>query len=140
MIFTIFYSYIDDVNVITDVLGLIRRKKNGQFAKKPGPKPRPSGHGNSRSSTKPSVLYAMHDEDGNFQKWGITQESDPYKRYGNSLPEGNTLEIVDKGNRTSMLDLERELTETNPGPLNKEPWAGKRKGDANISARAKKAC
>ncbi|WP_289064388.1 hypothetical protein [uncultured Zobellia sp.] len=38
-----------------------------------------------------------------------------------------------------MLALERELTETNPGPLNKESWAGKRKGDTDISNRAKKA-
>ena len=82
----------------------------------------------------------MHDEDGNFQKWGITQEADPYRRYGTTLPEGHTLTVMAKGSRADMLNLERELTETNPGPRNKEAWAGRRKGtpDADLSPRARK--
>ena len=135
-----FYSYVDDTINIIDPLGLIRRKSNGQFAKKPGPKPKPSAHGNSIASTKPAVLYAMYDEDGNFQKWGITQETaNPRNRYGNSIPDDWTVEPVDKGSRSSILALERELVETNPGPLNKESWAGNRQGDTNISSRAQKA-
>jgi len=31
-----------------------------------------------------------------------------------------------KGPRSEMIKRERELVETNPGPLNKEKWAGKR--------------
>ena len=67
------YNYVVDNNDGIDPLGLYNpygHKKNGLFKKKPGAKPKakPSLHGNSRSSTKPAVLYAMYDGDGNFQK------------------------------------------------------------------------
>lgn len=69
----------------------------------------------------------MHDEQGNFQKWGVTQEAgDPARRYGSDLPEGWTVTEHARGPRSAMLDLERELVEKRPGPLNNEPWAGKR--------------
>ena len=57
---------------------LVQTKKSNQVYK-----------GNSRSSTKPAVLYAMYDGDGNFQKWGITDKVQNPKsgRYGSSLPD-----------------------------------------------------
>jgi hypothetical protein len=33
---------------------------------------------------------------------------------------------VNSGSRFDMLRLERQLIETQPGPLNLEPWAGKK--------------
>ena len=88
------YNYVVDNNDGIDPLGLYNpygHKKNGLFKKKPGTKPKakPSLQGNSRSSTKPAVLYAMYDGDGNFQKWGITDKVQNPKsgRYGSSLPD-----------------------------------------------------
>lgn len=34
-----------------------------------------------------------------------------------------------RGKRSDMLDLERELSEKIPGPLNHEDWVDKKKGD-----------
>jgi RHS repeat-associated protein len=46
-----------------------RRRQNGQFAAKPGPKPQPnSAHGNSLASTRPCTLYAKTDANGGFLK------------------------------------------------------------------------
>jgi hypothetical protein len=39
--------------------------------------------------------------------------------------------VVEKGPRKEMLKKERQKVETNPGPKNKEPWAGKKKKDPN---------
>jgi hypothetical protein len=82
----------------------------------------------------------MENDKGEFQKWGITEHvDDPKKRYGKNLPDGWDVKPKAKGKRSSMLDLERELTEKRPGPLNKEKWAGKKKGQP-LSKRAKKVC
>ena len=130
------YNYVVDNNDGIDPLGLYNpygHKKNGQFKKKPGAKPKvkPSLHGNSRSSTKPAVLYAMYDGNGNFQKWGITDKVKNPKsgRYGNSLPDDWDVREMTRGKRTDMLDLERELSEKVPGHLNHESWAGSKKGE-----------
>ena len=130
------YNYVVDNNDGIDPLGLYNpygHKKNGQIKKKPGAKPKvkPSLHGNSRSSTKPAVLYAMYDGDGNFQKWGITDKVKNPKsgRYGNSLPDDWDVREMSRGKRTDILDLERELSEKVPGPLNHESWAGSKKGE-----------
>ena len=42
--------------------------------------------------------------------------------------DGGYLIDIQTGPRKDILKIERELVETNPGPLNKEPWAGSRKG------------
>ncbi|HVI47541.1 MAG TPA: DUF6531 domain-containing protein [Chitinophaga sp.] len=140
------YNYVIDPNEEIDQFGLSPyRRKNGQFGKKPGPKPKPkpSIHGNSRNSTQPAVLYGLFDDKGTFQKWGITNEvKSPHNRYGNSIPEGWDVRPYKKGNRSDMLDLERELAEKRPGPLNHESWAGAKKGEAlssDAEAVAKKA-
>lgn len=128
------YGYVNDINYGIDPLGLYNpygHKTNGQFKKKPGRKPntRPSVHGNSRTSTKPAVLYAQYDGDGNFQKWGITDKVDnPRARYGNTIPDDWEVVEMTRGSRTDMLDLERELSEKAPGKLNNESWAGSKQG------------
>ncbi|WP_164828145.1 RHS repeat-associated core domain-containing protein, partial [Paenibacillus ehimensis] len=138
------YGYISDPNIEVDEFGLFanhRRRKNGQFAKKPGPrpKPKPSLHGNSRASNKPAVLYALYNESDEFQKWGITNEvKDLKKRYGNTIPSTWSMDPIDSGARDEILNLERELAEKRPGSLNKESWAGSKLGES-LSPRAEKA-
>lgn len=126
------YEFAVNVQCFVDPLGLWnKRRKNGQFARKPGPKPKPSVHGNSKTSTKPAVLYAQYDESGNFQKWGITQEAaNPRARYGSSIPRDWDVIEMARGSRGDMLDLERELASVVPGPRNFESWAGTRAGSA----------
>lgn len=34
--------------------------------------------------------------------------------------------MVERGPQWEVLNKERELVETNPGPKNREPWVGKR--------------
>ncbi|MDV9042920.1 RHS repeat-associated core domain-containing protein [Stenotrophomonas sp. RAC2] len=132
------YEFGSNALCFVDPLGLWNKhRKNGQFARKPGPKPKPkpSVHGNSKTSTKPSVLYAQYDESGVFQKWGITQEvANPRARYGNSIPRDWDVIEVARGTRQDMLNLERELTSALPGPRNFESWAGSKPGAALSSA------
>ena len=35
------------------------------------------------------------------------------------------MQVTDRGPRKEMLAKERQKVETNPGPKNREPWAGK---------------
>lgn len=130
-----FYDYVCDLNDGIDPLGLYNpygNKKGGGFKKKPGRKPnkKTSLHGNCRTSTKPAVLYAQYDSEGNFMKYGITQEIDnPMARYRNTIPSDWEVVEMTRGNRSDMLDLERELSEKVGGPLNQESWAGTKRGD-----------
>ena len=138
------YSYVHDTNSWIDKLGLYNNypsQSGGRFGSNPNPptpKP-PSLHGNSKLSTKPAVLYAMYDGEGNFQKWGITDKVNNPKagRYGNSLPEDWTVVEMNRGKRLNMLELERELTEKLPGSKNRESWAGRKKGQ-KLTPEAKK--
>lgn len=105
----------------------------------PPPTPGPSIHGNARLSPKPAVLYAQVDQHGNFQKWGITDKvSNPTSRYGSKLPKGWDVYPVGSGSRSSMLDLERHLSERQPGQANLERWAGTKTGQP-LNAEAQKA-
>jgi hypothetical protein len=81
-------------------------------------------HGNSALSPRPATLYRLEDYSGNFLKWGITQN--PATRYPASFLKYMRLVRVTEGPRSLMLQLERDLVETAPGPLNMEPWAGSR--------------
>jgi hypothetical protein len=81
-------------------------------------------HGNT-AGDQLAHLYARYDGDGNFMKWGVTQ--DLTKRYSKAELAGGNLQKVASGPRKEMLARERELVETQPGPMNKERWAGKRK-------------
>lgn len=83
-------------------------------------------HGNTANDA-PATLYKKYDSDGNFLKHGVTQHVDPAKRYTAKQINGGTVVREDRGPRKDMLKKERDRVETDPGPDNKEPWAGKRK-------------
>ncbi len=75
---------------------------------------------------RPATLYEKYDKDGNFLKHGVTKHEDPAKRYTKKeIGEGKVVPI-ERGPRSEMLKKERERVETNPGPDNRERWAGKR--------------
>jgi hypothetical protein len=86
-----------------------------------------SPNGNSALSQRLAYLYARYDQSGQFLKWGITQ--DLAGRYTGAELLGQELIMATSGPRSEMLQLERELAETIPGPLNFESWAGERFGD-----------
>jgi hypothetical protein len=70
---------------------------------------------------------------------GITDKvDDRSKRHGKKMPRGCQVTEVARGSRKEMLKLERELVEKEPGRRNKEPWRGKKKGEA-LSKKAAKA-
>jgi RHS repeat-associated protein len=84
-------------------------------------------HGNT-AGDQPAELYEKYDKNGNFEKHGVSQDAN--KRYSKKELDGGTVKVTDRGPRKEMLQKERQKVETNPGPKNKEPWAGKKK-DSN---------
>ena len=87
-----------------------------------------SVHGNSLNSDRLCTLYRLIDKTtGEFLEWGITQSPD--KRYPAAEMIKYIMDKVCTGTRAEMLELERRLTETMPGPLNHERWAGARFGE-----------
>ena len=74
---------------------------------------------------QPAELYEKHDANGNFEKHGVSQDAS--KRYSKKEVNGGTVKVTERGPRKEMLKKERQKVETNPGPKNKEPWAGKKK-------------
>jgi RHS repeat-associated protein len=80
-------------------------------------------HGNT-AGDQPAELYEKHDANGNFEKHGVSQDAS--KRYSKKEISGGTVKVTDRGSRKEMLKKERHNVETNPGPKNKEPWAGKK--------------
>ncbi len=66
----------------------------------------------------------------NFESDKVAKQADTSgKRYSRPMMDklfgkGARMEPVDVGIRKNMAAKERALAETNPGPLNKEPWAG----------------
>ncbi len=77
---------------------------------------------------RPATLYEKYDRHNAFEKYGITHHEDANKRYSKGQIDGGRIEATDRGSRINMSKKERDLVETNPGPLNREPWAGRRKG------------
>lgn len=77
---------------------------------------------------RPATLYEKYDKDGNFLKHGVTKHEDPSKRYTSREIDGGRIVRTDRGPRSEMIRKERDLVETNPGPANREPWAGRRRG------------
>jgi len=90
-------------------------------------KPIKAIHGNSKVSPKPTTLYELYQNDGNYLKTGITSMVKPEKRYTNKFMADKKMVARDKGSRAEMLAKERAIVEKKPGPLNNEPWARKRK-------------
>ncbi len=139
------YGYVSDSNSWVDISGLYNnypRQSGGRFGSNPNPKPpKPSTHGNSNSSTAINYLYAKYDKDGNFLKWGKTNNLTG--RYSNLELNGGKIEILGEGWAiTDIKKLERELAEKMPGIDNHEPWAGSKQGQSlspEAEARLKKA-
>jgi RHS repeat-associated protein len=86
-------------------------------------------HGNSKASDKLTTLYKLETTEGQYLKTGVTSKVVPEKRYSNKFMEDKRMFGIDKGTRFDMLQEERKIVETNPGPLNREPWAGKRRDE-----------
>ena len=84
-------------------------------------------HGNSANSPRTAYLYGLYDkETSQLLKWGITQN--PATRYTKTFMEDKIIRPMTSGPRALMLQQERNLVETQPGPLNFEPWAGSQAG------------
>ena len=103
------------------------RKPNGQFAYDGGSNRRTSNstHGNTISSDTEATLYGKFDKNGNFEKWGISQDAS--SRYSRKELAGGRLKEYRKGPRDQMLNQERRLVERYPGPKNNESWAGSKR-------------
>jgi hypothetical protein len=83
-------------------------------------------HGNSALSSRMAYLYRLEDANGNLLKWGITQDLNA--RYSAQFLADKSIFPIAQGRRVDMLRMERNLVETNPGPLNFESWTGSRIG------------
>ncbi len=82
-------------------------------------------HGNSAASTVTSYLYRLTSSaTGSLLKWGISKN--PIGRYTRGFMLDKDMQIMTSGSRREMLNLERWTVEHDPGPLNREPWAGKK--------------
>ena len=79
-------------------------------------------HGNSLLSPRPAYLYRLWSNEGDFLKWGISQN--PQSRYPSGFMMDKIIDPMQVGPRPLILQLERHVVETKPGPLNLEPWAG----------------
>ncbi len=84
-----------------------------------------SVHGNSMLSKRSTTLYQLFTDDGQFLKWGISQDMNTH--YSGSFMADKQIFRYANGSRVDMLKLERQMVETQPGPLNREPWKGVRK-------------
>jgi hypothetical protein len=82
-----------------------------------------SDHGNILGN-QPADVYKRYDADGNYLKTGISQDANT--RYTKDEISGGKVEVETTVSRTEAAKIERIEVETNPGPLNKEPWAGKK--------------
>jgi len=83
-------------------------------------------HGNSLQSPRTAYLYRLETKGGQFLKWGITQNMGT--RYSKAFMADKNMIPWASGTRANMVSMERGLVETQPGPLNCEPWAGTRLG------------
>lgn len=85
-----------------------------------------STHGNSLLSNRTTYLYEKVDADGNFLKWGITQDMGARElQYIGRGERGIQLFEHANGARADMARMERFLEHTQPGPQNLQPWAVK---------------
>ncbi len=105
--------------------GALRDRASGKFAPNPAKPPKPVKpiHGNT-AGDQYAELYKRVGKNGKLKKWGVSQDSS--KRYTDKQLGNDRLIILDSGKRRDMLKVERELVESAPGPLNREPWRGSR--------------
>jgi len=81
-------------------------------------------HGN-KVDKRPASLYEKFNKKGEFRKHGMTKHLEPSKRYTKKEIDGGFVVRTDRGSRDRISRKERKLVETDPGPDNHEPWAGK---------------
>lgn len=121
----------DTGHTTTDGQPIYQRESGGYYSQDPNtgmqrPENSPYPHGNTLNE-QPTQVYRKYDGEGNFQKNGISNT--PNTRYDKDEMAGGTLDILGGNDRFIPRNrgaaVERFLTERNPGPDNKEPWAGK---------------
>jgi len=81
-------------------------------------------HGNTAGDQK-ADLYRRVNAQGDLQKHGVSQDAS--KRYSKKKLGDDKVVVDEQGPRREMLKKERQRVEKSPGPMNKEPWAGKQK-------------
>lgn len=72
-----------------------------------------------------ATLYAMLDKYDNFEKLGATYHKSANKRYTSKELAGGYADRIARGPRSWVPKMERQLTQSLPGPKNFEPWAGR---------------
>lgn len=107
---------------------IYKRESGGYFTIDANGKQRsvnsPYAHGNTLNN-EPTTIYKKVDGNDNILKYGIS--NNPRTRYTKmEVGDGDVIPIG-KQPRNKAAEIERNLVERNPGPENKEPWAGKRK-------------
>lgn len=83
----------------------------------------PNEHGNTLGN-QPTEIYQKYDAEGNYLKTGISQNANT--RYTDAEIDGGEVRVIGERPRNKAVQTERNITERNPGPDNKESWAGKR--------------
>jgi hypothetical protein len=99
--------------------------------------------GGNRADGRLTWIYRIVDNLGNIIKHGITSHENPNHRYSKAdmqrlledaqrtYGSGSTRVKLDSDPqripRREALNIERQRVETNPGPANKERWAGRQK-------------
>jgi len=86
-----------------------------------------AGIGASGASTVLLLRRHLVATTGEYLKTGICQN--PLSRYSQTFMRGKEMEILQQGSRREMLNLEPFIVERDPGPLNREPWAGRLAND-----------
>jgi RHS repeat-associated protein len=100
-------------------------------------------NGGNSADNRPTWLYRVVDRLGNLIKHGVTSHDDVNTRYPRGGRDWKRLEQIARemfGSdeigidqdpqripRREALNIERQRVETNPGPANKERWAGRQK-------------
>ncbi|MCX5650167.1 MAG: hypothetical protein NTU45_02070, partial [Planctomycetota bacterium] len=100
-------------------------------------------NGGNSADNRPTWLYRVVDRLGNLIKHGVTSHDDVNTRYPRGGRDWKRLEQIARemfGSdeigidqdpqrlpRREALEIERQRVEKNPGPANREPWAGRQK-------------
>ncbi|MBN1490201.1 MAG: hypothetical protein JXA69_09805, partial [Phycisphaerae bacterium] len=82
--------------------------------------------GNGLLGLRTASLYRLENiVTGEHMKWGMT--NNPARRYSQTWLKQNDLLMFEEmnGPRALIAEIERLMAEHDPGPLNKEPWAGR---------------
>jgi len=108
-------------------------KEREQAHQDPEPVPASGGagkgkkpHGNT-AGNQHAERYEKRDTNGNLLKHGVSQNA--ATRYTKKQLGTDQIVVKNTGTRRQMLQEERHLVETNPGPQNHEPWAGSRSNE-----------